>query len=67
MGGGTTVVEALRLGCKVIGIDLNPVAWFIVQTEIEPVSLKKLDAAFERLARRTVPWSGKPLRDNCGN
>jgi len=31
MGGGTTVVEALRLGCKVIGIDLNPVAWFIVK------------------------------------
>ena len=25
MGGGTTVVEALRLGCRVIGIDLNPV------------------------------------------
>jgi len=23
MGGGTTVVEALRLGCKVIGIDLD--------------------------------------------
>ena len=31
MGGGTTVVEALRLGCRVIGIDLNPVAWFIVR------------------------------------
>jgi adenine-specific DNA methylase len=25
MGGGTTVVEALRLGCHVTGIDLNPV------------------------------------------
>ena len=24
MGGGTTVVEALRLGCKAIGIDLEP-------------------------------------------
>ncbi len=62
MGGGTTVVEALRLGCKVVGIDLNPVAWFIVKTEVEPVDLKELDAAFERLANRTVPWSGKPLR-----
>jgi len=62
MGGGTTVVEALRLGCKVVGIDLNPVAWFIVKTEVEPVDLQELDAAFERLANRTVPWSGKPLR-----
>jgi putative DNA methylase len=62
MGGGTTIVEALRLGCKVVGIDLNPVAWFIVKTEVEPVDLQELDAAFERLANRTVPWSGKPLR-----
>jgi len=64
MGGGTTVVEALRLGCKPIGIDLNPVAWFIVKTEIEPVEIEALHAAFERLAARPVAWNeGKPLRD----
>lgn len=63
MGGGTTVVEALRLGCKVIGIDLNPVAWFIVKTEVKPVDLDALQQAFDRLAERTVPWSGKPLRE----
>ena len=62
MGGGTTVVEALRLGCKVIGIDLNPVAWFIVKCETTPVDIKELEAAFERLANRIVPWSGKPLK-----
>ena len=63
MGGGTTVVEALRLGCKVIGIDLNPVAWFIVKTEVEPVDIDKLKDAFERLANRRVEWSGKSVRD----
>jgi adenine-specific DNA methylase len=63
MGGGTTIVEALRLGCKVIGIDLNPVAWFIVKTEVEPVDLDELEDAFERLAKRRVAWSGKPLKD----
>jgi hypothetical protein len=62
MGGGTTVVEALRLGCTVTGIDLNPVAWFIVKTEVEPVAANELDAAFDRLASRKVAWSGKPLR-----
>jgi adenine-specific DNA methylase len=62
MGGGTTVVEALRLGCKAIGIDLNPVAWFIVKTETTPVNIKKLERAFEDLANRIVPWSGKPLK-----
>jgi len=63
MGGGTTVVEALRLGCKVIGIDLNPVAWFIVKAEVEPVDLDALHDAFERLAHRPVAWSGKSVRE----
>ncbi len=64
MGGGTTVVEALRLGCKVVGIDLNPVAWFIVKTEVEPVEIDALKAAFDRLADRPVAWNdGKPLRE----
>ena len=65
MGGGTTVVEALRLGCRVIGIDLNPVAWFIVKTEIEPVDPAALQDAFERLAARPVAWNaGAPLRES---
>lgn len=78
MGGGTTVVEALRLGCKVIGIDLNPVAWFIVKTEVEPVDIDELKKSFERLSKRIVSWSGKPLKEtlldlyktecpSCGN
>ena len=63
MGRGTTVVEAIRLGCKVVGIDLNPVAWFIVKTEVEPVDLGALQNAFERLGARQVAWSGKSLRE----
>lgn len=67
MGGGTTIVEALRLGCNVIGIDLNPVAWFIVKTEVEPVDLDELRLAFERLSNRIVSWSGKPLKETLLN
>jgi putative DNA methylase len=68
MGGGTTVVEALRLGCTVTGIDLNPVAWFIVKTEVEPVDLGPLQSAFERLAERPVDWNeNKPLRETLLN
>jgi hypothetical protein len=67
MGGGTTIVEALRLGCKVVGIDLNPVAWFVVKTQVEAVDLPSLDAAFARLVNRTVAWSGKPLRETLLN
>ena len=62
MGGGTTIVEALRLGCHVTGVDLNPVAWFIVKTEVEPVDIKELKAAFKRLEQR-ITLSGKPLKE----
>ncbi len=68
MGRGTTVVEALRLGCRVIGIDLNPVAWFIVKTEVEPVDLDELQAALDRLAERPVAWNaGRPLKETLLN
>ncbi|MGA9351270.1 MAG: DNA methyltransferase [Anaerolineae bacterium] len=59
MGGGTTIVEALRLGCKVIGVDINPVAWFVTKKEVEPVDLDVLDAAFREL-EQTV---GKRIKD----
>ena len=52
MGGGTTVVEALRLGFEVVGIDYNPIAWFIVKGETTPVDLAALDAAYERVAAK---------------
>lgn len=51
MGGGTTVIEALRLGCKVIGVDLNPVAWWVVRSAVQPVDLDALDQAFQELER----------------
>jgi len=62
MGGGTTIVEALRLGCHVTGIDLNPVAWFIVKTEVEPVDIKELKNAFKRLEERLTA-SGKSVKE----
>jgi len=49
MGGGTTVGEALRLGARVIGVDTNPVSWFLVKKIVEPVSLRSLDQAFRTL------------------
>jgi putative DNA methylase len=65
MGGGTTIVESLRLGCKVIGVDVNPVAWFIVKKSIEPVDLKKLEAAFKDLEATVAPEILKWYRTHC--
>jgi putative DNA methylase len=45
MGGGTTVVEANRLGCEVTAADINPMAWWIVRQEIQDLDLAAYSAA----------------------
>ena len=55
MGSGPTIVEGLRLGCKVIGIELNPVAWFITKKEIESVDIDKLLDALKKLKSEVAP------------
>ncbi|KZL90019.1 DUF1156 domain-containing protein [Clostridium magnum] len=35
MGGGVTLINTLRLGGKAVGIDVNPVAWFITKNELQ--------------------------------
>lgn len=67
MGGGTTVVEALRLGSKVIGIDINPVAWFVTKKEIESVDSKSLQEAFKNLEERAGSFIKSFYRTKCPN
>jgi putative DNA methylase len=50
MGGGTTIVEGARLGMKMYGNDLNPVAWLVVKNElaqVDPDEVQKLLDAIE--------------------
>lgn len=71
-GGGAIPLEAMRLGCEVTAVDINPVAWFILKCTLEYP---------QRLAGQTRPlpsfalqsqefmsqlhkWSGK--RTNAG-
>jgi adenine-specific DNA methylase len=67
MGGGTTIIEALRLGCKVVGVDINPVAWFVTKKEIEPVDLTALDAAFLDLRQTAGNRIKDYYRTTCPN
>ena len=34
-GGGAIPLEAMRLGCEVTAMDINPVAWFILKCTLE--------------------------------
>jgi adenine-specific DNA methylase len=49
MGGGTTVVEANRLGCRVSATDINPMAWWIVRQEIQDLDLPAYQKAADEL------------------
>lgn len=51
MGSGTTLGEALKMGCKVIGTDINPVSTFLVRQSLTRVSEGELRAALDRLER----------------
>lgn len=65
MGGGTTMVEALRIGAKVVGVDINPVAWFVTKKEVEPVDLNALDIAFRELEQTAGEKIKEYYRTTC--
>jgi len=55
MGGGTTVVEGSRLGMQMFGNDLNPVAWFIVKTELADVKKAEVEALLADIEAEVKP------------
>lgn len=57
MGGGTPLLEANRIGCDVIGYDINPMAYWIVRQEIEHLDLD----AYREAATRLHAWLEKKI------
>ncbi|MFN4033592.1 MAG: DNA methyltransferase [Fimbriimonadales bacterium] len=58
MGGGTTLVEANRMGARVVGCDLNPVAYWIVRENLKAIDIDRLDEYFQQLGET----AGAPIR-----
>ncbi|HIE13506.1 MAG TPA: DUF1156 domain-containing protein [Desulfotomaculum sp.] len=57
MGGGTPLLEANRLGCDIIGYDINPMAYWVVRQEIEDLDL----AAYRRTAEMLRNWLNEKI------
>lgn len=55
MGGGTTIVEGSRLGMEMFGNDLNPVAWFVVKTELAQVTKEEVEALLADIEAEVKP------------
>ena len=65
MGGGTPLLEANRLGCEVIGFDINPMSYWIVRQEIEHLDLKVYRAAAHQLRNDLETRIGHLYRTVC--
>lgn len=66
MGGGTPLLEANRVGCDVIGFDINPMSFWIVKQEIEHLDLTAYDGAADSLRRELEKDIGLLYRTRCG-
>lgn len=65
MGGGTPLLEANRVGCDVIGFDINPMSYWIVKQEIEHLDLKAYDEASGLLRCQLEKDIGHFYRTSC--
>jgi putative DNA methylase len=65
MGGGTTVGEALRLGCKVVGCDVNPVAWYLVSQAMRQADIPAIEDSFQTVADRVAEPITDMYRTSC--
>jgi adenine-specific DNA methylase len=69
MGGGTTIVEANRIGAKTIGSDINPVAYWTVKESIKPIDVNKLINYFngmEQTAGEKIRFLYNTSCSDCG-
>jgi adenine-specific DNA methylase len=65
MGGGTPLLEANRLGCNVIGYDINPMAYWIVRQEIEHLDLAAYRKAADNLIKELEQQFGNYYKTTC--
>lgn len=72
MGSGTTLGEAIKLGAKAVGCDINPISTFLVQQALTSVPEESLRIAFKRLETEVAseirryyqtkdPTTGEPI------
>jgi putative DNA methylase len=66
MGGGTPLLEANRIGCDVVGFDINPMAWWIVRQELAPLDPVAYRAGSLSLMAKLAEAVGSLSRTQCG-
>ena len=67
MGGGTTIIEGHRLGCKMIGVDINPLAWFITKKELEAIQKKDVEEEWNKIKNNVENEILSYYKTSCEN
>lgn len=65
MGGGTPLIEANRVGCNVIGFDINPMSAWIVRQEIERLDLPLYRRSASELVAALEKEIGEAYHTDC--
>jgi len=65
MGGGTPLLEANRVGCDIVGFDINPMAYWIVKQAIDHLDLEDYDQAAGFLRQTLEKDIGNFYRTTC--
>ena len=65
MGGGTPLLEANRIGCNVIGMDINPMAAWIVREEIDAIDVMAYTKAAHDLLADLIEQIGRFYKTRC--
>ncbi len=65
MGGGTSLFEANRLGAKVVGCDINPMAYWVVRQELVAIDRESLRGAGDAVVSDVGGDVGELYRTRC--
>jgi adenine-specific DNA methylase len=65
MGGGTPLLEANRLGCHVVGADINPMAYWIVRQEIADLDRKLFRSVAGQVYQAVETKVGRLYETSC--
>ncbi|HRK57977.1 MAG TPA: hypothetical protein PLQ67_10715, partial [Burkholderiaceae bacterium] len=65
MGGGSPLLEANRVGCNVIGTDINPMATWVVREEIDALDMHAYEAASDQLQMHLASKLGHLYKTRC--
>ncbi|MFC6875281.1 DUF1156 domain-containing protein [Halobellus marinus] len=69
MGGGTSLVEASRFGVDSVGVDLNPVAWFVTKKQLDAgqTDVEDLEEAFDQVKEDVADEIKQYYKTPCPN